>query len=121
MHFGLVPSSGVILDHYSCLLPRQTLRHNQQSLLDYLNRIGQPKQKAQPAWQAPSGRDVNVVDIISMAVRENMAETSFFTFSLCSTTGMKAEAAGPLEAQPLILLRSTIETQKQFLVALYEE
>ena len=120
VHFGLVTSSGVIADRYSCLFPRQTLEHNQKSLLDYLGRVGQPKQKAPPAWQVPASQNVDMVDIVFMAIRENLAETSLFAFSLIAASSGTATAE-PLDAQPLVLLRSAPETQKQLLVALYEE
>lgn len=121
VHFGLVSNSGVILDRYSCVFPRQTLDHNQKPLIEYLGRVGQPAQKAPPTWQVPAAEVVNVVDIVSMAIREDLAETGLFAFSLVAASAFKGATVEPLEAQPLVLLRSNPETQKQLLVALYEE
>jgi hypothetical protein len=122
VHFGLVSAAGLLLDHFSSVFPRQTLEHNQESLLDYLERLGQPKQKAPPAWQgALPGQGADVVDIVSMAFRNNMAETCLCIFSLTAATRLKPGGSDVLEAQPLVLLRSSLEMQQQLLVALYEE
>jgi hypothetical protein len=122
LHFGLVSKAGLLLDHYTCVLPRQTLEHNQTPLLDYLGRIGSPKEKT-VAWQGVlTGQTPDVADIINMAFRNDMAETCFCVFSLTAATRQRRAPAGDtLEAQALALLRSSVEMQKQLIAALYEE
>jgi len=122
--FGLLSASGSLLDQFSSIFPRQTLDHNQKSLLEYLERLGQPKQKAPFAWQgALQSHGADVVDIVSMAFRNDMAETCLCVFSLTAATRVKPGSSGSdvLEAQPLVLLRSSLELQQQLIVALYEE
>ena len=123
LHFGFVSSSGVLMDRYSCVLPRQTLEQNQNSLVTYLGRIGQPNIKSPALSQGvPPAEKIDVADTISMAFRDDMAETCFALFSLTAATRVKASSVTDfLEAQPLVLLRSTSELQKQLIVALYEE
>ena len=123
VRFGLVSKAGLLVDEFSCVLPQQTLEQGQKSLLEYLDKVGQPKDKAPPAWQgALRGQRADVVDVVSMAFRTDMAETCLCVFSMTAATRVKAGAAGEsLEAQPLVLLRSSVELQRQLLVALYEE
>ena len=123
LHFGLVSKTGLLLDYYSCVLPRQTLEQNQNPLLEYLGRIGSPKEKSPLAWQVvPSGQTPDVADIINMAFRGDMAETCFCVFSLTAATRQRRAPSGDtLEAQALALLRSSVEMQKQLIAALYEE
>ena len=123
VHFGLVSKSGILLDSYSCVLPQQALVQNQKSLLEYLARIGQPKQKNPQSWQGgKAGANTDVADIISMAFRDDTAETCLCVFSMMAATRQRrSSASDTLEAQPLVLLRSPVEMQKQLIEALYAE
>ena len=123
VHFGLVASSGLLQDYYCCVLPHQTLQENEKSLVGYLGKIGEPKEKCPAGWQGViAGQKAEVADIISMSLRSDMAETSFCVFSMTAASRFKpGGSTEALEAQPLVLLRSAVEMQKQLLVALYEE
>lgn len=123
VQFGLVVSSDLV-DGYSCLLPSETLRQNKETLLDYLNRIGRAEKSADSSWKGLSGeRRADVTDVITMAIRREMAETCLFVFSLTAATRSKKAVAGTdaVHAQPLVLLRSSAELQKQLIEALYAE
>lgn len=123
VQFGLVVASDLV-DGYSCVLPAETLRQNKQSLLDYLNRIGRAEKSDEDSWKGLSGkRQADVADVITMAFRGEMAETCLFAFSLTAATRSKkaAATAEPVIAQPLVLLRSSAELQKQLIEALYAE
>lgn len=121
VHFGLV-SSSALLDSYRCVLPERTLVQNQKALIDYLNRIGHPEPKAIQSWAGdPARAKADVVDIISMAFRDSMAETCFCVFPLTAAARARRVTANSfVEAQPLALLRSSVEMQKQLIEALYE-
>lgn len=123
VHFGLVSKSGLLLDSYSCVLPHQALVQNEKSLLEYLGRIGQPKQKNPQPWQGgKAGADTDVADIVNMAFRDDMAETCLCVFSMAAATRQRRTSSGDsLEAQPLVLLRSSVEMQKHFIEALYAD
>jgi len=122
VQFGLVASG--MKDGYACLLPNETLLQNKQSLLDYLNRLGRAQQKADSSWEGLSGEvRADVADVITMAHRGEIAETCLFVFSLTTASRPRKSGASSdsLIAQPLVLLRSSAELQKQLIEALYAE
>ena len=123
IQFGLVVDSELV-DGYSCILPSDTLKQNQQTLLDYLNRIGRSGEGADMTWKGLTGkRHADVADIVTMAFRGGMAETCLFAFSLSAATRLKKSGTSGdiISAQPLVLLRSSAELQKQLIEVLYEE
>jgi len=122
VQFGLFVASDLV-DHYSCVVCHDALKQNQQTLLEYLNRLGRPTETKPAVWKgATANRQTDVVDVITMAYRGDVAETALYVFSLSAATrsrkGAGTEVA--LAAQPLVLLRSSAELQKQLIVALYE-
>lgn len=122
-HFGLVSKSGLLLDSYSCVLSQHTLAQNQNPLLEYLARIGQSKpKKAQPWQMAPSREKTEVADIINMSFRDETAETCLSVFSMTAATRQRrSSSSDTLEAQPLVLLRSSVDMQKQLIESFYGE
>jgi hypothetical protein len=123
-HFGLLAPSGVLVDHYCCVITKFTLEQNKASLIAYLQRIGQPGSKPE-RWQPPAhAQQTDIADIVSMSHRDEITETAFSGFSMIAATRAKPSQGSTdvhIDAQPLILLRSEAELQKQLLVALYEE
>jgi hypothetical protein len=123
VQFGLVVDTDLV-DGYSCILPIETLNQNQRSLLEYLNRTGRSNERADGAWKGLTGEfHASVADVITMAHRGTMAETGLFVFSLTAATRQAKPGAAnaPVLSQPLVLLRSSHELQKQLIAALYEE
>ena len=123
VQFGLVVAADLV-DGCSCLLPSETLQQNKQTLLDYLNRIGRAEKSSDISWKGLSGeRRADVADVITMAFRGEMAETCLFVFSWTAATRAKKTSATSeaIIAQPLVLLRSSAELQKQLIEALYAE
>jgi hypothetical protein len=123
VHFGLVGASGLIQDYYCCVFMSETLKQNKQSLVDYLTKLGALKGDLPTVWQvALPGHKTEVADIISMAHRSGIAEIGLSIFSLISTLNVKPDdSKNILEAQPLALLRSDVETQKQLIADLYAD
>ena len=123
VHFGLLSNASSLLDSYSCILPQQALVQNQKSLLEYLERIGLPKEKNPQSWEIEKSRGkIDVADIVNMAFHDKMAETCLCVFSMTAATWHRPESSSDtLEAQPLVLLRSAVEMQKQLIEALYAE
>ena len=123
VHFGLVSKSGLLLDSYSCVLPQQTLVQNQKSLLEYLGRIGQSEQKNPQSWPGgKAGSNTDIADIINMSFRDDTAETCLFVYSMTAAARQgRSSATDTVEAQPLVLLRSPVDMQKQLIEALYAE
>jgi hypothetical protein len=120
--FGLVTGSGV-LDSYGCIIPNATLEHGKESLLGYYERIASGKGEPPPSWQgAAMGQRLDVVDFIHLAHRSDQAEILLFVVSMWSTTIVgKSEARRQdgLQAQPVALLRSTLELQRFFIGQIY--
>ena len=122
VQFGLVVASDLV-DSYSVVLSAEALTENKDRLLEYLARIGRAM-NGPAAWKGlPASRQTDVADFVAMAFRGGSAETCFFVFSVTAATGLKrgASAPTPLLAQPLVLLRSSPELQKQVIAALYED
>jgi hypothetical protein len=120
LQFGLV-SGSTLLGSYTCAFPQDALHQNQKSLLDYLNKTGRPATSPTEWKGAPVEKQAEVADVIAMAFRGGMAETCFYVFSLCAATRVKKAGSETINSQPLALLRSSAELQKQLIVALYEE
>jgi hypothetical protein len=123
VQFGLVSGSG-LLDSYSCAFSRDMVEQNKESLLGYLNQVGRPAESAPSPWKGIGvEKETQVADIVTMAFRGETAETCLFFFSLSAASRVKkgATATDTITAQPLALLRSTADMQKQFIIGLYEE
>jgi hypothetical protein len=123
VQFGLASSSG-LLDSYSCVLSDETLLQNRDRLTAYLGRIGQPSEDRPLPWKgAPVDREVDVIDSISMACADKTAESCLHSLSLIAASKTRREKPGgaALQAQPMALLRSSAELQKQLIISLYNE
>lgn len=123
VQFGLIVASDLV-DSYSCVLTNEVLKQNQQSLLDYIKKLG-PAVVNDVSWKgAGASRKADIADVVTMSFRGNMAETIFYVFSMCAATNAARAtttgAANLLPSQPLVLLRSTTVLQKQLITALYE-
>lgn len=122
LRFGLMSENGMLLDQYQILVHRQAIENHKNSLLTYLNRAGQPKDDSPKPWQSRMTTDrPDLADGISMSYRGDLAETTFWVFSMhAATQKARLKTAEPVDAQPVVLLRSAVETQKQLIAALYE-
>ncbi len=115
VQFGLIVDTDLV-DGYACVLPNEILEQNEKTLLDYLNRIGRPAESVDGSWKGLAGEcHAGVADIITMAYRGQTAETGLFVFSLTAASRPQKAcgASEPIVAQPLVLLRSSHELQKQ--------
>jgi hypothetical protein len=123
VQFGLVSSSGLV-NSYSCVFSREMMEQNKKTLLEYLGKIGRPTMGSSAPWKgAPVEKQAEVADVVTMAFRGDTAETCLFFFSISAATriGRAGAVNEEVPAQPLALLRSTAEMQRQLIVGLYEE
>ena len=124
VQFGLITASG-LLDSCTCVFTQEALEDNRAALLDYLNRIGRPAEKTPVLWKGPAlERQTEVADIITMSFRKGMAEIGLYSFSQFAATKSAQKGSSGMQGiigQAMVLLRCTAETQKQLIVALYEE
>ena len=123
VQFGLIAASDLV-DSYSCVLSGDVLKENEARLIQYLTRIGRATESHPAEWRGVLGlRVTNVADVVTMAYRGHEAETCLYAFSLATVTQVKKDSGSEpaLVAQPVALLRSAADLQKQLIVALYEE
>jgi hypothetical protein len=123
VQFGLVTASG-LMDSFSCVFSNEALKQSQESLMNYLNRTGRPEGNSAIQWKGIAvEKHTHIADIISMAVRGKEAETCLFFFSHSGATRLSKGSASntSVPAQPLALLRSTTDLQKQLIIALYDK
>src|SRR5271170_1769144 len=79
VQFGLVVASDLV-DSYSCVLTNDMLRQNQQSLLDYVKKLG-TAEAVDASWKgATASRKADVADVVSMSFRGDLSETVFYVF-----------------------------------------
>ncbi len=120
---GLLVASDLV-DSYSWVLTEDSLKQNEKTLVEYLNRLGRATE-APTVWKGvTTNRKTDVVDIIGMAFRGSTAEICLYAFSLTAATRLKRDVPAGSEgmtAQPLALLRCGSDLQKQLIAALYEE
>jgi len=122
VQFGLVVASDLV-DSFSCVFTDETLKHNEQSLIDYVKKLG-TTEADEISWKGvTASRKADVVDVVTMSFRGNLSETVLYVFSMCAATNAVNAAAsgsaGALPSQPLVLLRSTTALQKQLITLLY--
>jgi len=122
LHFGFVCTSG-LMDSFACVITKEALDLNRDSIINYLNKTGRPKDASPPPWNgAGVEKRIHMVDIMAMAVRDQMAETCLYLFShsAASRLAQTGSATSAIPAQPVALLRSTPEMQKHMIIGLYE-
>jgi hypothetical protein len=123
VQFGMVCAFG-LLDSYSCVFSGDGLRQNEESLLAYLNRIGRPAESSPPMWKGVAvEKRVEVVDVVAMAFGGESVETCLFFYSQCAAARLikPGTVTDAITAQPLVLLRSSADLQRQLIIGLYEE
>ena len=121
VQFGLVVASDLV-DSYCCVLTDDVLRQNEKALVEYSSKLGGTG--TAETWKGISAsRRVDVADVVAMSFRGLVTETCLFSFSMSSASrfATKQGTGNPLPSQPLALLRSSIELQKQLITFLYEE
>ena len=80
VQFGLIVASDLV-DSYSCVLTDEMLKHNQQTLLDYVKKLG-PAETEDTPWKGATGsRKADVADIVMMSSRGDLSETIFSLLS----------------------------------------
>ena len=119
-YFALVDDSAILRDIFACTLSKQTLKEGKESLGAYLGRIGAPKGPT-PAWSPPSQpMTTDIATIINMGYTEE-AEIVLSTFAVVPAIkqAKNADKEKEIQADGVACLRCELETQRQFLAALY--
>ncbi len=118
-YFGLVDESGLLRDIYATMLTKQTLKESRESLGKYLGTIGSPKTTA-PVWSPPtSPANTDVALVINMGYTEE-AEIVLGSFAVGpAIQQVKNDRKDVIDVEAVACLRCDLETQRQFLSALY--
>lgn len=117
-YFALVDDSGILKDLYACMLTKQTLKESKASLGTYLGRIGAPK-SGPASWSPPATQmTTDVATVINMGYTED-AEIVFGTFAVVPAIQQVRAADKEIQVDAVACLRCDLETQRQFLAALY--
>lgn len=116
--FALVDDSGLLRDIYACMLTKQTLKESKESLGSYLGRIGAPK-TAPTAWTPPlTPMTTDVATVINMGYTDE-AEIVLGTFAVGPAIQQVKALDKEVQVDGVACLRCDLETQRQFLAALY--
>jgi hypothetical protein len=121
LQFGLVVASDLV-DSYSCVLTDVALQQNQNTLLEYVKKLGTDVVENNDWKGVTMSRRADVADIVSMSFRGDEAETNFSVFSMCAVTMAARKTSGEvsqLQSQPLILLRSNKALQRELINSIY--
>ena len=119
-HFGLVSEAGVLLDAYVCFISKLALEKNKVSMLRYLENIGRAEVTQPIVWAGVTtlAHRIDVVDLMNASSGEH-AELSFANLAIGPNLRKGTETKTRVVAQPLIILRSDVETHKQWIDLLY--
>ncbi|NOS69684.1 MAG: hypothetical protein HOP33_07120 [Verrucomicrobia bacterium] len=116
--FALVDDSGLLRDIYACMLSKQTLKESKESLGKYLGLVGAPKSSA-TAWSPPASlMATDVATVINMGYTEE-AEIVLGTFAVGPAIQQVKISDKEIQIGGVACLRCDLETQRQFLAALY--
>jgi hypothetical protein len=117
-HFGLIDDSGVLKDHYSCILPEQTLKDSRAGLTSYLEKVGGPATERTP-WNPPAGHlRPDVANIINV-VQTDIGEIILSSVAIGPAIQKTKDTGKPIDADPIALLISEPDLQRLFITELY--
>ena len=122
VYFGLVSESGVIVDSYCCAFTHDALEANKKALMEYLGKLGVPKDTL-PTWSNSSGiANSGIADIIGMTYTGNFAETQLALYSRNAVfrASQEKQSKASVQGQAVALLRSEKEIQAHLIKAMYE-
>jgi hypothetical protein len=118
IHFGLIDDSGVLRDHYGCVVTEQTLKDSRSSLTSYLENVGAASH-GKTAWNPPVAHSrLDVANIINVG-QTDVAETIFSSIAIGPAIQKTKESNKPIDAEPVALLVSEPDIQRLLITELY--
>jgi hypothetical protein len=116
-HFGLIDESGVLRDHYSCMIPEHTLKESRPGLVGYLEKVGAASSQKAP-WNPPAGQlRMDVVNLINMG-QTDVGEIVLSSIAIGPAIA-KSKDGKPIDADPIALLICEPDIQRLFITELY--
>ncbi len=122
VHFGLFNTDDELLATYSCVLFNEYLDRCKKEWLDYLGKIGTPKAALEMGWRPSPSRISRIEPVTAWFLARNgdEAEIRCYTHSLGDVlVAGRSETSEKIRAYPAALLKSSLETQKLLIVALF--
>jgi hypothetical protein len=117
--FGLVDDSGMLRDHYACVLSKQSVEDAKASLTTFLARIGLPD-GTNIKWTPPSGvMEIDMGNIINMGLSTD-AEILINAFAMSPAAAKSKQSDKPIEVEGVAMLRCSPELMKLLIVELYD-
>jgi hypothetical protein len=117
-HFGLIDESGVLRDHYGCILPEQALKDSRAGLTNYLEKVGGATTEKTP-WNPPTGHlRLDVANVITVA-QTDVGEIILSSIAVGPAIQKTKESPKPIEADPVALLISEPDLQRLLITELY--
>ena len=121
LQFGLL-ISGECVDSFSCTVSEFVLGEHKKNLVSFLTRLPADNEELVQWKGVPQTKDTTAVDVINMAYRGEISEICLHGFSIHGATAMgRSSSPGPIDADYLAELRSSVPLLKQVIAALYEE
>jgi hypothetical protein len=119
IHFGLVSHSGLVIDRYSACVCQLELNGQKESLMEYLGKLGSLGD-APPPWQPPATpATVELFNHALITSNPEVAELGLTNILVRAVNDLRQSTGGKVPAEPVALLRSTQETVKHLIRALY--
>jgi hypothetical protein len=114
MHFGLIGSSGVLLDRYACAILKIELDVQRKSILDYLGQTGSLGDPP-PTWQPPQGTfQIELCNQVGLCGNPEFGEITLNNIVGKALSEMQ-QSSGRLEPDAVALLRSSMERHKHWI------
>jgi hypothetical protein len=115
MSFGCIFKGRLLDEVLSFAMPRESLEMARESIIEYLGRSGEIL-PIEPAIIRPANK-IMVVNLIGMSYRGETAETLLHNYPFKRTLTDAEESS--FEADPVALLRSPLNVQRNLIRALY--
>jgi hypothetical protein len=114
--FGYLLKGRLLDDVFSCAIPKEAIELSKQPTMDYLGRTGEIL-PMEPFIIPPAAKIVSA-NVIGMAYRGEVAETLLHNFAFKWTVLDSKESK--FEADPVALLRSPLNVQRNLIRELYQ-
>ena len=117
MHFAYESKTGLLYKVNSCIITTNDIERNIPSISEYLGKIGDPETiLTSSVWKPPFvTREIEYARHISVARINDNAEILFCSFNL-NPMITRTENETNIEAEVILNLGCTLDTQKHFLI-----
>lgn len=123
VHFGLVLPGERILASWACVLDARQLETNKTNWLKYLSEIDYPDRQTDYAFRCEPGSlagGVPFSNLMTVSRTGDVAEYRFFAYLMGDVLDdRRTFKKGKVKGEAVAVVRSSLELQRQFIVAVY--